>query len=383
VFDQDSVIAHEAGHVVGLLWRGVVPGEVRVDRPLYEMAGITSAHRDAEDLTLADVVATAMGPLAEGKAPPRWKPQRGTPASDEDVMAALVEYLDLTETDYNAALAVAAHLLGDPQIKATHALICSALATVPVLNERQLRELLGPHLDRFDIDPAPAREKRSTSMKHKQVAATVTETDQGVFTAIAAAYTTDRQGERIRPGAFSKTIAAWQDRGRRLPLHWNHSTDAGNIIGTVDPASMREVSDGLYVEGQLHLEDSSTAREAWRLLKHDAIGLSFGYMVNREHADGDGVTVLDELDLFEITLTPAPANPDTRVLSAKSAAWQAALVSSGSSTTTTTGNASVTFGAGGSEKQKIAAMGDDELRADLGLIDEKSSEPVRIATFEV
>ncbi len=33
-------------------------------------------------------------------------------------------------------------------------------------------------------------------------------------------------------------------------------------------------------------------------MKHDAIGLSFGYMVNREHAD-DGVTVLDELDVRE------------------------------------------------------------------------------------
>ena len=29
--------------------------------------------------------------------------------------------------------------------------------------------------------------------------------------------------------------------------------------------------------------------------------------------------MLDELDVFEITLTPAPANPDARVLSAKSA----------------------------------------------------------------
>ena len=54
----------------------------------------------------------------------------------------------------------------------------------------------------------------------------------------------------------------------------------------------------------------------------------------------------------------APANPDTRVLSAKSA--------DGSETLT-----------------EIAAMSADELRAKLGLIEEKSSEPVRVATFEV
>jgi HK97 family phage prohead protease len=52
-------------------------------------------------------------------------------------------------------------------------------------------------------------------------------------------------------------------------------------------------------------------------MKHGAIYLSFGYMVDRSHEEG-GVKILDEIDLFEITLTPSPANPETKVLSMKS-----------------------------------------------------------------
>lgn len=40
--------------------------------------------------------------------------------------------------------------------------------------------------------------------------------------------------------------------------------------------------------------------------------LSFGFLTVDSH-DDDGVRVLDEVDLFEITLTPSPANADTRI----------------------------------------------------------------------
>ena len=71
----------------------------------------------------------------------------------------LFERARWSESDYNAACAIAAHLLDEPHIKAAHSLICSALSRVPVINERQLPELLGPHLDRFDIEPATAGEE--------------------------------------------------------------------------------------------------------------------------------------------------------------------------------------------------------------------------------
>jgi hypothetical protein len=122
------------------------------------------------------------------------------------------------------------------------------------------------------------------------VKAAVTEaTDLGQFSAIAAAYSVDRQNERIRPGAFAATIEAWKASGKVIPLQWNHETGAESIIGSIDPATMRETDDGLYVEGQLDLKDSELAREAWRSLKRNRIGLSFGFLTTDAGQRDDGV----------------------------------------------------------------------------------------------
>ena len=149
-----------------------------------------------------------------------------------------------------------------------------------------------------------------------QAKATVT-TDLGEFTALAAAYSVDRDGERIVPGAFKDTIHRWQGSGKQIPLHWNHSADPKDIIGTVDPTSMMETEDGLTVTGKLDLENSEQAREAWRAMKTGSMSLSFGFMVNHEGLGTDGVNELKKVDLFEITVTPSPANADTRFIDMK------------------------------------------------------------------
>lgn len=155
-------------------------------------------------------------------------------------------------------------------------------------------------------------------MLHKTLEAkATTTTDQGSFVALAATYAVDRTNERIVPGAFADTIKAWQKSGKQIPLHWDHMGEAENVIGTIDPASMKETADGLEVKGQLDLEDSQVAREAWRLMKKNAVGLSFGYLVNQDAKGADGVRELKSIDLFEITITPAPVNPDTRFLDLK------------------------------------------------------------------
>jgi Escherichia/Staphylococcus phage prohead protease len=153
---------------------------------------------------------------------------------------------------------------------------------------------------------------------HKQVDLDATITDQGRFEAIAATWSVDRQNEQILKGAFEDTITAWQHRGRPVPVHWDHKGEAANVIGSVDPRSMAETDEGLYVEGKLDLEDSEVAREAWRSMKAGRIALSFGYMVTADFKRDDGVRELLGIDLFEISLVAAPANPDTRIVSMKS-----------------------------------------------------------------
>ena len=143
-------------------------------------------------------------------------------------------------------------------------------------------------------------------------------TELGYFSALAAAYSVDRTGERIVPGAFGVSIARWQQSRKSLPLHWDHRADAEAIIGEINPDAMVEIEDGLFVEGSLDILDSDLARSAWRSVKKNRIGLSFGYLVTDERVGADGVRELTELDVFEISLTATPANGDTRVLSTKS-----------------------------------------------------------------
>lgn len=155
-------------------------------------------------------------------------------------------------------------------------------------------------------------------MIHKTIKArATTTTDQGSFEAIAAAYSVDRVGDRIVPGAFSKSIERWQASGKSVPLHWNHQGEPEDIIGTVDPSSMEETDLGLKVAGRLDLDASEKAREAWRAMKTGSMSLSFGYMVVAEK-QADDANELHELDLFEISVVPGPANADTRFLSLKS-----------------------------------------------------------------
>ena len=156
-------------------------------------------------------------------------------------------------------------------------------------------------------------------MQRMTVKTAVAETTElGHFAAIAATWSKDRSGERIIPGAFGATIARWQGSGKKVPLHWNHGSKAEDIIGEVDPQTMIEVEDGLFVEGDLDIHDSDVARQAWRSVKKNRVGLSFGYLTTDDRVGTDGTKELLELDLFEITLTPTPANADTRVLETKS-----------------------------------------------------------------
>lgn len=149
-----------------------------------------------------------------------------------------------------------------------------------------------------------------------QAKATTT-TDAGEFVALAAAYSIDRAGDRIVPGAFAKSIERWQASGKQVPLHWNHQGEPEDIIGAIDPATMEETELGLKVAGKVDLDGSEKGREAWRSMKAGTMSLSFGYMVVSEK-QADDANELHELDLFEISIVPGPANADTRFLSLKS-----------------------------------------------------------------
>ena len=146
-----AVLAHEAGHVIGTLMAGHKIESVRLGptRRDAKVAALTSVDFDTEVTDLfGHVVAILMGPMAEGEAPPSWPPLPDIEStlSDQHALCVLANHLRLTEADYWAAVALAAHCLDDPTVKAAHALIADALGERGELTDRDVRDLLGPDL---------------------------------------------------------------------------------------------------------------------------------------------------------------------------------------------------------------------------------------------
>lgn len=169
---------------------------------------------------------------------------------------------------------------------------------------------------------------RALEMKHEDA--------PGSFAGYASIFRiADRQGDVIEPGAFFKAI---RERAGEIRLLWQH--DPAEPIGVFK--TIREDAVGLYVEGQILL-DVQRGREAHALLKSGALdGLSIGYTpVRFRHDTDNGHRIIEELELWEISLVTFPANPQAGVRrvkgrreaggaydknkAAEARAWEAAL----------------------------------------------------------
>jgi HK97 family phage prohead protease len=300
--DPDAA-THEAQHVAMGLLRSVRMTQARADNPSPNVAGhvLVPAYTPTRDKALLNLA----GYMGEDGWPPDQIPSPEGATGDERQLAWYLDQLGYDLADYRALVADAKQIVATPQFKSLVGVIETLLERGLVLDKDRL-QLIHKSLG-------------GEQLEHKTLkAATRTETDLGQFTAIAAAYTLDRDKERIVPGAFEKSLAAWRKRNRPIPLHWSHLGDPQYIIGEVDPHTAREIREGLYVKGRVDIDHSDTAREAWRLVKSGTVGLSFGFLATKGPERSDGTRQIVEIDLFEISLTPAPANPDTRIISFKS-----------------------------------------------------------------
>lgn len=154
-------------------------------------------------------------------------------------------------------------------------------------------------------------------MEHLTLKAATTQvTDQGVFEAVISTETPDREQDVVSAQAMVTALKKWN---RPVPLAWNHSSAAEDIIGSVEPMTASVKDAEVVVQGQVDL-DSPVGKEAWRSFKSRTIGFSFGYMTLASSKREDGGRNLTEVDIFEITATPTPMNNETRVLSTKGTA---------------------------------------------------------------
>lgn len=129
----------------------------------------------------------------------------------------------------------------------------------------------------------------------------------------------DSYGDIIAPGAFEKTIAARKESGHPFPLCWNHDLD--QIIGTVAPEDIEDTEKGPLMTASFF--NTQLAQEKREIVKSGAVyQFSFAYDVLDwapvELEDGTKANELREIELFEISIVPIPANPRAEVTSIKS-----------------------------------------------------------------
>lgn len=151
---------------------------------------------------------------------------------------------------------------------------------------------------------------------------------EGEFTAYASVYDNiDSYGDVVTKGAFSNTLAEWKISGAPIPLYWGHNlADPDFNIGEIVEAV--EDERGLLVKARLDLDNPKSA-QTYRLLKGRRVReMSFGFAtIKASDAERDGrpIRQLDELKLFEVSVVPVGANPDTEVIAVRAAASSLAL----------------------------------------------------------
>jgi len=119
----------------------------------------------------------------------------------------------------------------------------------------------------------------------------------------------DQGGDIVEKGAYARSIKMLESEGRKVKMLWQH--DPAQPIGVWD--DVREDARGLWVKGRL-LESTRQGREAAALIGAGAIdGLSIGYRAVRTVKNDKGQRLLQELELWEVSLVTFPMLPSARV----------------------------------------------------------------------
>jgi uncharacterized protein len=129
------------------------------------------------------------------------------------------------------------------------------------------------------------------------------EGDAGKFSGYASTYNLDLQNDRIQPGAFAQSIA---DKKGKVPIFFNHEDWVGFST------SLAEDGKGLAMSAELAL-GNTVSDNAYALLVKAAeldfrVGMSIGFTATDWDWDGN-VRTLKEINLYEVSITPFPAQP--------------------------------------------------------------------------
>lgn len=127
----------------------------------------------------------------------------------------------------------------------------------------------------------------------------------------------DSYGDIIAPGAFAQSLARHKREGTMPLMLWSHNSSEPPIGNWTD---MSEDGKGLWVQGNIDMEDALGSR-VYRGLKGKRMkGLSIGYETIDSEKDPKrpGVRLLKEVDLWEVSPVNFPAQRRAAVDNVKS-----------------------------------------------------------------
>ncbi|GLV22001.1 primosome assembly protein PriA [Sphingobium sp. TomMM35A] len=127
----------------------------------------------------------------------------------------------------------------------------------------------------------------------------------------------DSYGDIMVAGCFADTLVKHKREGTMPLMLWGHQSNELPIGNWED---MAEDGKGLWMKGQLDLDDP-VGQRVHRALKRRAVrGLSIGYQTLSSEPDPkrSGVQFLKAVDLWEVSVVNFPANRRSLVTSVKS-----------------------------------------------------------------
>jgi len=141
--------------------------------------------------------------------------------------------------------------------------------------------------------------------------------DSGAFTGYGSVFgVKDSYSDIVIKGAFTNSLNQWKEKGRLPALLWQHKMD--EPIGYY--TKMVEDENGLYLEGQLLIDDDPLAKRAHAHMRAKSLsGLSIGYVLNDYDYDKEkSAFILKDIDLWEVSVVTFPANDEARIDNVKS-----------------------------------------------------------------
>ena len=153
--------------------------------------------------------------------------------------------------------------------------------------------------------------------------------EEGQIEAYASIFNNrDSYGDVMRKGSFAGSLKEWADSGRTMPLLWGHNMSDPNMnLGGIFDA--KEDEKGLRIKADFDL-DNPTSSQVYRLVKSGRVSelsFAFDYLKYEDvepdskdnEFDGQYYRNVLEVKLYECSIVPIGATPETEVLAVKSA----------------------------------------------------------------